>query len=164
METLKLRNLTFEEAATLDAEDEFFVPARGTTTSACVSARLDHGGLGQSAREILESGVPSGQSVPTVNVSTRYGTVYAVSAGDIYTADPDGTDHKVLDDVGTQVSLTLFAPGMEGPDVLERARKALRAEFGPGILQLRQETHRPVAETGLPPVLGVPDGQIPRFI
>jgi hypothetical protein len=163
MEKIHARRMTFEEVATLEKGGLFLVPLHDRRPGVLVPASLDRD-THIKEREILEAGVPSGQSVPTMMVTSVYGSMYGVPANQIWAADADGEAMHLVEEVGTQVSLVLYAPGMEGPDVLERARKALRNEFGAGILQLRQETHRPVSEDGLPPVLGVPDGQVPRLI
>lgn len=163
MKKIHARRMTFEEVSTLEKGSRFLVPTHDRQSGVLVPARLDTQ-LYTKERETLEAGVPSGHSVPSLSVQSDYGSLYHVAANQIWAADSDGEAMYEIETVGTQVSLVLYAPGMEGPDVLERARKALRAEFGAGILQLRQETHRPVSEAGLPPVLGVPDGQVPRLI
>lgn len=162
MKKIRARRMAFQEIAGLGPDTTFLVPVHGQP-GVVVPARLDKA-LEDSTRKILEDGVPPGQSIPTILITTVYSVMYGVSAKDVFAAESDGEAMYLLETVGTQVSLVLYAPGMEGPDVLERARKALRTEFGAGILQLRQEAHRPVSEAGLPPVLGVPDGQVPRLI
>lgn len=163
MKKIHARRMTFEEVSTLEKNSRFLVPSHDRQPGVLVAARLDTQ-LHTKDREILEAGVPNGQSIPSLLIQTDYGSMYAVGANQTWAADSDGEAMYQIETVGTQVSLVLYAPGMEGPDVLERARKALRNEFRAGILQLRQETHRPVSEAGLPPVLGVPDGQVPRLI
>jgi hypothetical protein len=112
----------------------------------------------------LEKYIADGAIVPSFGILTLYGSLYSARATEFFVEDPEGEERPVIETVGTQVSMAIYVPGMEGPDVLERMRKALRAEFGAGLLQLRQETHRPVPETGLPPVLGVPNGHMPELI
>lgn len=164
MKKISARRMTFEEVAELPKGATVLVPVFDRRTKALVPAALNEN-MSDSARKILAAGVPSGQSIPSLLIQNMYGSMYSVGANEIYAASElEGEPFQQIETVGTQVSLTLYAPDMEGPDVLARARAALRKEFGPGILQLRQETHQPVSESGLPPVLGVPEGQIPRPI
>lgn len=170
MRTIKARRLTLEEVANLGPDDGFLAGApsyrkdsrvlvestlRGALSKSEVAAITTH--LDQEDGEMT--------SLPTVLVRTRFGIKYAVKANALFVEDKAGeADMLLLERVGTQVSMTMYLPGMDGPDVLERTHKALRAEFGIGVVQLRQEFHRDVCEDGLPTVLGLPEGRLPRAL
>lgn len=163
MKKIKVRPMTFAEVAELNENSEFHVPHSDREGGVLVEAKL-HGKLAPREQDVLRQGVPTGRSIPSVSITTKYGVWYSVLASEIYVEDPSGLPVQVMEETGTQVSVTFYAPAMEGPDVLERVHEALRGEFGPGVLQLRTQNHRPVSEAGLPPVLGVPNGAMPNPI
>lgn len=162
MRTIKARPMAFQEVAQLNPDSEFFVPTH-QDRNILVTAKLN-AAITESDRQTLHEGVPEGWSVPPLLIQSFYGVNYGILASEVYAADSKGRDMSVVETVGTQVGFTLYAPGLEGDAVLDRVRKALRKEFGPGALQLRQQHHQPVSEMGLPPVFGVPEGQLPRII
>lgn len=162
MQTIKVKGMDLSVVAVLEPNrDWFYVLRDGVLFPAqltSVTPRKD--------RELLGTpgGLPEGRFMPSVAVQTAYGVMFVAGADQLYVEDPAGEPMQLIETVGTQIGLTVYAPGLEGEDVLGRIRAALRSEFGPGFLQVRQETHRPVSEDGLPPVLGVPDGQIARLV
>ena len=170
MRVAKVRNLTLDELGELKVSEDstFLVPDSNywKESGVLVAARLK---VPLRAEEIekMRDRAESLTALPSAYIRTEYGIEYSVRLDQLYTekdAGPIGTDVSIVETVGSQVSMTLYAPGMKGPEVLARMRKALQEEFGTGVLQLRQEMHRKVPETGLPTVLGVPDGAIPRLI
>lgn len=166
MQIIKVNKLNYGEVADLTMGSEFLVHAPGYRPGEgpLTPARLETP-LRPDEQEILSAGVPEGKSIPLVTVKTKYGVMYPVPSSRIYIEDENGTENAaVVETVGSQANITFYAPGMAESEVLERLHKALRAEFGTGVLQLRQESVRPVCETGLPTVLGVPDGEVPRLI
>lgn len=170
MRVAKVRKLTIDELADLKVSDNrtLLVPDSNhwKESGVLVAARLKIS-LRDSDIQKMREGGKGFLPIPSAYIQTDYGVEYSVSLDHLYTeedASPIGIDAKIVETVGSQVSMTVYAPGMDGEDVLARMHKVLRAEFGTGVLQLRQQTNCKVSETGLPTVLGVPDNAVPRLI
>lgn len=165
MKKIKVRTLDFWEVAQLDKDSVFYVKDPEYHSDVLVQAKksrpfTDHE---LTALDELENGVRT-RELRMVNIETVFGHQYPVSAERVFVEDREGAEYRLIEAVGTQVSLTFFAPGMEGEAVLERAFNALRKEFGIGVLQVRQYNHRQAREDGLPSVLGVLDNRIAKYL
>lgn len=93
--------------------------------------------------------------MPTLLVRDEYHSCYGVSANKLYVEDPEGDPAHLVEACGTKVCLSLYAHGMDGPDVLERIHRALRDEFGVGFLRVCQENHRMIPEADQDRMLGM---------
>jgi hypothetical protein len=164
-----VREIPVQDVADLGKDDAFLVHENGTKPGDMVLVWAALGTpVGHSAQEVLRAGIPPMRAVPTLQVDTVYGSRKFSPANRLYeeveAGTPNAVSALVMETVGTQVGIVVYAPGGDGPETLRRIRKALRSEFGIGGLQLRQESHRPVGESGLPPVLGVPRDALPKLI
>lgn len=74
---------------------------------------------------------------PTVHVRSIFGSeFYASAETDVFQEDALGEEMKVIRSVGTRVSSSVFIPGVEPDEAEARLKKALREEFGPGVVEL----------------------------
>jgi hypothetical protein len=83
---------------------------------------------------------------PSAPVRTIYGDEFFASFDGVFEADDIGEEMQVVRTVGSRLSGTFFFLGTDPEEVSERVRKALRAEFGPGVVEVWNERSGPVRD------------------
>lgn len=126
---VNVRPLSEDEFEALAVGDEVYIPS---------SDFQRHTGLLERAR-VVSSG-----SGAKLRIRTDYNSEY--SAGVVYVPSEDGEEKWLFKDAGTRVSTALFIPGLEEPEAIERLRKALRAEFGGGVVEVWNMRSGPVRD------------------
>jgi hypothetical protein len=79
-------------------------------------------------------------------VKTIYGTESHYKPDSIYVADDNGEEYAAIRTCGVKISSTLFFPDITEEEAQERLFKALRAEFGPGVVELWNKRSGPVRD------------------
>ncbi|MFI0966985.1 hypothetical protein ACH4S8_37225 [Streptomyces sp. NPDC021080] len=128
-----VRPLSEDEIEALTPDDEVLVPA---------SDFQAHTGLLERAKVV--AGRHGGCGGDKVRILTVYGSEHSVGA--VYVPSVVGAEMRLINDSGARVSTTLFIPGLEAPQAVERLRKALRAEFGAGVVEVWNERSGPVRD------------------
>jgi len=85
-------------------------------------------------------------SPPMASIRSIYGTETGRTFDALYVADETAEEMRVFRTAGTRISSSLFFPGMDIPEVEERFFKALRSEFGAGVVQVWNMRSGPVAD------------------
>jgi hypothetical protein len=126
-----VRLLSLGEIEALTADDEVFVPSSDfqLQTGLLERARITKQQVNNSAK---------------IRVLTAYGSEYSVSA--VYVPSEEGEEKWLLKDAGTRISTALFFTGLDEPEAIERLRKALRDEFGGGVVEVWNMRSGPMRE------------------
>ncbi|MCP9209623.1 hypothetical protein [Streptomyces cucumeris] len=127
---VNVRLLSEDETEALTADDEVLVPS---------SDFQPHTGLLERARIAKERG-----GRDKVRVLSVYGSEYSVST--VYVPSEGGEEKWLLKDSGTRISTALFIPDLDEPEAIERLRKALRSEFGGGVVEVWNMRSGPVRD------------------
>jgi hypothetical protein len=128
-----VRLLSEDEIQALSVDDEVFVPS---------SDFRPHTNLLERAR-ITASNKQRSEG-DKVRVQTAYDVEH--SASTLYVPSEDGEEKWLLKDSGTRVSSALFFTGIDEPEAIERLRKALRDEFGSGVVEVWNMRSGPVRD------------------
>lgn len=87
------------------------------------------------------------QSDPMVHVRSIFGSQFHVSAStDVFEQDDLGEEMPVIRSAGTRITSALFFTGLSEDDALERLKRALRNEFGPGVVEVWNMRSAPVRD------------------
>jgi hypothetical protein len=73
---------------------------------------------------------------PQVKVRSVFGGEFHVKVTEVYEEDPLGEEMPVIRSSGSRISSSLFFTGIDPAEAEERLKKALRAEFGPGVVEV----------------------------
>jgi hypothetical protein len=117
-----VRPLSKDEIDALTADDEVLVPS---------SDFQPHTGLLERAYNVRQP-----YTTERVRLQTVYGSEFSVDNSTIYVESEDGEEKRLIKDSGTRISPSLFFPGLDETEAIERLRKALRAEFGAGVVEV----------------------------
>ncbi|MGW9067954.1 hypothetical protein ACWGQT_00680 [Streptomyces yangpuensis] len=128
LEVITARALEPDEIRALGSDDEIYVPDSDFSGPILIPARrkLDTDNDRRFGPD----------DSPKAAVRTVYHVETHVPFGQIYVADPNGQKMALMGNSGTRMRMTLFVPGMSDDEAQERFRKAMRAEFGPGVVEL----------------------------
>lgn len=69
-----------------------------------------------------------------------------VRTGRVFIPHGEGTEMPVMCSAGTRISSSLFLPGLDGEEAMKRFKKAMRAEFGPGVVEVWNLRSGPVRD------------------
>lgn len=84
---------------------------------------------------------------PRLHVRSIYGSEFFVAAEtDVFEADDEGEEMPVIRTAGSRLSSSLFFTGLDEAEAVERLKKALRTEFGPGIVEVWNLRSSPVRD------------------
>lgn len=124
---IKMKALDLEEVRSLGPDDLIYVQDSDFTSPLLVPAY----------RKMRDDAYLDRKDKPTVHVRCIYGSEFYVSAEtEVYQEDDLGEEMPVIRSVGTRVSSSIFIPGVEPEEAEARLKKALREEFGPGVVEL----------------------------
>lgn len=124
---IKMRALDAEAVRNLGPDDLIYVQDSGFRSRVLVPAY----------RKMDDSAYLDREDKPSVHVRCIYGNEFYVSAEtEVFQEDPLGEEMKVIRSVGSRVSSSIFIPGVTPEEAEARLKKALREEFGPGVVEL----------------------------
>lgn len=124
---IKMRALDAGEVRNLGPDDLIYVQDSGFRSRVLVPAY----------RKMDDSAYLDREDKPNVHVRCIYGNEFYVSAEtEVFQEDPLGEEMKVIRSVGSRVSSSIFIPGVDQEEAEARLKKALREEFGPGVVEL----------------------------
>lgn len=124
---IKMKALGLEEVRSLGPDDLIYVPDPDFVRSILVPAY----------RKMKDDAYLDREEKPSVHVRCIYGSEFYVSAEtEVFEEDPLGEEMSVVRSVGARVSSSIFIPGVEPVEAEARLKKALRNEFGPGVVEL----------------------------
>lgn len=124
---IKMKALDPDEVRSLGPSDLIYVQDHGFTSRVLVPAY----------RKMDDTAYLDREDKPRVHVRSVYGSEFYVSAEtDVFEEDALGEEMPVIRSVGTRVSSSVFIPGVEPEEAEARLKKALREEFGPGVVEL----------------------------
>lgn len=131
-DTIKARALTKEEFNSVTPEDLIYVSAGGWSIP------------------ILEPGYFTGNEYYRRTGSLEVRTIYSSQVwqplGSVYVADDNGEEFPAIRTSGVRVSSTLYFPDMTEDEARERMYKALRAEFGEGVIEVWNIRSSPIRD------------------
>ncbi|MFD7835645.1 hypothetical protein [Streptomyces sp. NPDC059761] len=135
-DSITVRALEPDEIRALSSDDDIYVPDSDFRVPILIAAR----------RKVdTDNDLRFGpEDSPKAAVRTIYHMETHVPFGQIYVADPKGQEMAAMGNSGTRMGMTLFIPGMDENETQERFRKAMRAEFGPGVIELWNMRTAPV--------------------
>ncbi|MFE6000388.1 hypothetical protein ACFQ6C_26565 [Streptomyces sp. NPDC056454] len=125
-----VRQLSDDEVKALEVGSEVFAPS---------SDFRSHTGLLERGRIAEQLGNSSKRRVLSV-----YGTEYSVDT--LYVPSEGGEEKWLIKDSGSRVSTSLFFTGLDEEEAIERLRKALREEFGGGVVEVWNTRSAPVRD------------------
>jgi hypothetical protein len=136
-DSVRVCALDLEEVRNLGPNDLIYVQAQDFESRVLVPAY----------RKMRDKAYLDRETSPTVHVRSIFGSEFHTSAeNNVFVADDLGEEMPVIRSAGTRVSSSVFIPGLD-PDVAEeRVRKALRAEFGPGVVEVWNMRSGPVRD------------------
>lgn len=126
MTQLKLRLLELEEVRNLGPADRIYVQDFDFRSQLLVPANRTMDDGDHLDREVN----------PQVKVRSIFGGEFHVKATKVFEEDPLGEEMPVIRSVGSRVSSSLFITGMDPDEAEARLKRALRAEFGPGVVEV----------------------------
>jgi hypothetical protein len=134
---VRVRVLELEEVRNLGPEELIYVQAQDFKSLVLVPAY----------RKMRDEAYLDRGDNPRVHVRSIFGSeFYASAENGVFEADDLGEEMPVIRSAGTRVSSSVFISGLD-PDVAEeRVRKALRAEFGPGVVEVWNMRSGPVRD------------------
>lgn len=136
-ETIRVRALELDEIRSLGPDDLIYVQEHGFASRVLVPAY----------RKMNDDAYLDRQANPSVHVRSIFGSEFYVSANsDIFEQDDLGEEMPVIRSAGTRITSSLFFTGLEGGEALERLKRALREEFGPGIVEVWNMRSAPVRD------------------
>lgn len=136
-ETVRVRALELDEIRSLGPDDLIYVQDPGFTSRVLVPAR----------RKMDDEAYLDRQSNPSVHVRSVFGREFYVSANnDVFEQDDLGEEMPVIRSAGTRITSSLFFTGLKEDEALDRLKRALRDEFGPGIVEVWNMRSTPVRD------------------
>lgn len=124
---IKVRALDPDEVRSLGPNDLIYVSDSDFTGKVLVPAY----------RKMKDDSFLNRDEKPSVHVRCIYGSEFYVSAETgVYVRDDLGEAAPVIRSAGARVSSSIFIPGVEPEEAEARLKKALRSEFGPGVVEL----------------------------
>jgi hypothetical protein len=125
-EKVRVTPLTLEQVRSLSEGDRVLVPDhRVLDPEFLVPARI-----GKSGTYLTR------ENDPQVRILSDFGASYLVNADKVFEEDPLGEERFLMPVAGSRVSSSLFFPGLDPKDAEERLKRALVAEFGPGVVEV----------------------------
>jgi hypothetical protein len=144
LEPIRVRRITAADLGSLGSEDPVYVADSGFALPILVDGYIRFGALKVGPDEIT-AWVEEGKT-PLIPVRTVYGPEFHQKLDLIFLPDEDGIEMPYLDSAGTWVKPALFIPGVDEHEAIERVKRALRAEFGPGVVELWNIRSGPVRD------------------
>jgi hypothetical protein len=131
-----VRALSREEIEALGADDEVYVPS---------SDFYSHTGLVERAHLAVDR-TRTHSHDKYAYVRTIYGHEYSVGLDEVYVPVEDGEEKWLMKTAGARVSTSLFFPDMDEGEAIERLYKAIRNEFGAGVVERWNQRSSPVRD------------------
>lgn len=150
--TIKMKALDPEEVRSLGPNDLIYVQDHGFASRILVPAY----------RKMDDAAYLDREDKPRVHVRSIYGSEFHVCAEtEVFEEDALGEEVSVIRSAGTRVSSSVFLPGVEPEEAEARLKKALREEFGPGVVELWNLRSQPTRDLRWD-VYQVQTGWVPR--
>lgn len=136
-EKIRVRVLGPDQIRSLGPDDLIYVQEHAFTSPVLVPAY----------RKMGDDSFLNREDSPKVHVHSVFGSEFYVSADcGVFELDDLGDEMDVLRSSGARISSSVFITGLDPEGAEERVRKALRNEFGPGVVEVWNMRSSPVRD------------------